>query len=226
MITRNIETQVASSGPTSFQPTPLGQPDRGQAARHRAEGGDAVGLEVEAPADRDRADDGDEAARDHRDPLLEHDQRRDHRQRDRERRQRGVGDLLQRVPELDHRAADAGRGSTVGRGHAEHAGELPERHLDADAGEEADEHGAGDEVGEEAEPRDARQDQQAAGDQRGEARERQPLVRVGLQAGDAEAGDARVHDRRGGRVAADDEVARRAEQREGDRAAAGSCRGR
>ena len=30
MITRNIETQVASSGPMSFQPTPLGSPIEGR----------------------------------------------------------------------------------------------------------------------------------------------------------------------------------------------------
>ena len=39
----------------------------------------------------------------------------------------------------------------------------------------------------------------------------------GLQAGDAEAGDSRVHDRGRGGVAADDEMARRAEDGEGDR---------
>ena len=41
-------------------------------------------------------------------------------------------------------------------GHAQHLRELRDDHVDRDAGDEADEHGAGDEVGDEAEPHDAR----------------------------------------------------------------------
>ena len=112
-------------------------------------------------------------------------------------------------------------------GHAEHPADLTRRDLDPDAGEEADEDGARDEVGEEAEPRDPGEQQQHAADQGGQARETRPTAACPrLEAGDAERRDPRVHDRRRGRVAADDEVARRADQRERDRGGAGSCRGR
>jgi len=85
---------------------------------------------------------------------------------------------------------------------------LPHRDLDPDAREEADEHRARDEVGEEAEPRDPREQQEAARNQGSEAGICQPLVRVGREARDAEPGDAGVEDRGRRRVATDREVAR------------------
>ena len=193
----------------SSQPTPLGSPMRGQPARHLAEGGDAVGLEVEAPADaiapttatRPPGIIGIHFSNTTSVAITP----RETASVARTRR-----DLFQRVPELDHRPAHLVE-VDLRRSDAEHACELAQSHLDPDAREEADEHGSGDEVGEEPEPRDAREDQQAAGDQRGQARVREPFVRTGLEAGDAEPGDAGVHDRGGGGVTADDEVARGAE---------------
>ncbi len=133
--------------------------------------------------------------------------------RDGERRARGLADLLERVPELDHRAARP-VGRHIGRRHAEHPAELAHRHLDPDAGQEADQDRPRDEVREEAEPRQPREEEKPAGEQRAHARQRKPLRRARLQTGDPEPGDPGEHDRGGGRVAADDEVARRTEDRE------------
>ena len=68
--------------------------------------------------------------------------------------------------------------------------------------------------GEEAEPRDPREEQQPAASSALRPGEGDPLRRVRLEPGDPERRDSRVHDRRGRRVGADDQVPRRAEQRE------------
>ena len=70
-----------------------------------------------------------------------------------------------------------------GCGHAQHSGELPECHLDPDAGEEPDEHRGRDEVRQKAEPGDAREQEKAARDERREARVRDPLVCAWFQTG-------------------------------------------
>ncbi len=70
--------------------------------------------------------------------------------------------------------------------YAEHPGELPERYLDPHSGQEADEDRSGDEVGEETEPRDPSEQQDPGGDERGEAREGEPLVGSRLEPGHAQ----------------------------------------
>ena len=72
--------------------------------------------------------------------------------------------------------------------------------LDPDAGEEADQDRAGDEVREESEAREAREEQGTRGRQRAQAGESQPLRRPRLKTGDPETGDAGEEDRRGGGV--------------------------
>src|SRR5262245_19707338 len=94
------------------------------------------------------------------------------------------------------------------RRHAEHPIELAERDLDADAGQEADEHRPRDEVGEEAEPREPGEDEERGGEERRKPGKRGPLWCVRLQTCDAERRDAGVEDRRRRRVAADDEMTR------------------
>jgi hypothetical protein len=88
--------------------------------------------------------------------------------------------------------------------------------LNPDAGQEADQDGTGDEVGQEAETGEAREEEEPRGEQSTEARKGEPLGCVRLQPGDAQRGDARKEDRGGGRVAADDEMTRRAEDGERD----------
>ena len=189
MITRNIETQVASSGPTSFQPTPLGSPSEGRplgtvprvetpwASRSKPQ------LIAIAPTTATRppgiigihfsntisvaitASETASVASDVSGISF------------------SVSQNLITVPLNWSR-------STLGDATPSMPAELAQRHLDADAREEADEHRPRDEVRQEAELRDPREDQEAARDQRREARVREPLARARLQAGDAEAGDA------------------------------------
>ena len=64
-------------------------------------------------------------------------------------------------------------------GNAEHAGELSDRDLDADAGEESDEHAPGQEVGDEPEPDHAGDDQEGAAIERHDAGQRDVLRRPG-----------------------------------------------
>ena len=151
-----------------------GEADVRQTARHRTEDRHSVGAQVEDPADGDRADDGHEAARYRLQPASEHDQRREDGHRDGEGRARGLADLLERVPELDHRAARAAR-RHIGRRHAEHPADLAHRHLDADAGQEADQHRSRDEVREKAEAGQPGEEEKPAGEQRAHARQRKPL---------------------------------------------------
>ena len=195
-------------------PDPVREADMGQAARHRPQRGDAVRLQVEGPAHGDRPDHGDEAARDRLDPPLEDDQRREHRDGDRQGRPGRLIDLFQGVPGLGQRSAEL-VDVDGGRWDAQHSRELPERDLDADARQEPDEHRPRDEVGEEAEPRNARHEQEDGGDEGAQAGVGEPLGRPGSEAGDPERGDPREHDRGRGRVAAHDEMARRSEDCEG-----------
>ena len=135
------------------------------------------------------------------------DDRRDHRRGDEDRRAARVRDVPEGGEELPDRAA-------VAVGDAEHPGDLAHRHLDADTGQEADQHRAREEVGEEAEPQQPRQEEEPGGDQREHPGERDVLRRAGRR----HAGEAGGEDRRRRRVGADDEVPRRAEHREeGDR---------
>ena len=123
-----------------------------------------MGLEVERSAGNDGADHGeDRPGKLRREPLAD-DEHEDHAQRDGDGRCARGADVAQRVPELCHRVPTAAA-------DAEHAGDLPGCHLDADAGEEADEHRAREEVGEEAQAGDAGEQQQRAGEDREHPRE-------------------------------------------------------
>ena len=100
-------------------------------------------------------------------------------------------------------------------GDAEHAADLAHRDLDADAGEEADQHAARQEVGQEPEPDEPGEDQHDAGRP---APRRRPSATYCGRAGGGQAGQPGGQDGGGGRVGADDEVPGRPEQREhGDR---------
>ena len=123
----------------------LGEAELGQATRHRAEGRHAVSRQVGGLADHHRADDRDQRTGNLRDELLAaEDDRRCTDSETHERRDAGVGNVLDGAPQLL-------AGCRPWRGHADHPGELTDGHLDADTGEEPDEHGAGEEVGDEAE---------------------------------------------------------------------------
>ena len=127
-----------------------------------------------------------------------------------------LADVLAAPRSLVERAARAA-------GHAEHPGHLAARDLDPDAGQEADQHRAREEVGEEA------QAERAA---RGAAA--RPARIASIPASATYSDDPlRRHparpggqDRRGRRVGADDEVARRPEHGEHRASGSGSCRGR
>lgn len=113
----------------------------------------------------------------------------------------------------------------AGRRDPEHDVELRGSHLDADAGEEADEDRAGEEVGEERQTGQAGQQQQPAHHQRQEGGELD--VAVGAVVG--ETGETTGHDGRRRRVGADNQVARGAQgcehgQRHEDRVEAGHDR--
>ena len=89
--------------------------------------------------------------------------------------------------------------------------DLAHRDLDADAGQEADQHAARQEVGDEPEPEQARREEQDAAHEGGQTGQGDVLGRSGDGARRHEAGR---QDRGRGRVGADDEVARRAEDGE------------
>ena len=77
-----------------------------------------------------------------------------HADRDGEGRAAGVAEVLQRAPQLVQRAAGPAR-------DAEDAPDLTAGHLDPDPREEPDQHGAREEVGQEPEPDDPGEDQEA-----------------------------------------------------------------
>ncbi len=91
--------------------------------------------------------------------------------------------------------------------------ELAHGDLDADAGEEADEHGPRQEVGQEPEAQEAGQDEDDAHHEGGQAGQGDPLRRRDR---DAHGRDARVEDDCGRRVGTDHQVARRTEDGEED----------
>jgi hypothetical protein len=86
----------------------------------------------------------------------------------------------------------------------EHVGELPGSHLDADAGEEPDQEGAGQEIRQEPEPGQPGQQQQPAREQGREPGQPDVLLR----ASGREPGQGRAEYGRGGGVRADGEMAR------------------
>ena len=99
-------------------------------------------------------------------------------------------------------------------GDAEQVRDLPRQHLDADAGEESDQHRRAKEVPDEAQPQQTRHEQQRTADQRRQAGHGEPVLRAGRDSGDAETAQARGEHRGGGRVRAHDEQPRGAQQDE------------
>ena len=85
----------------------------------------------------------------------------------------------------------------------EHVRELPGSHLDADAGEEPDQHRAGQEIGQESEPGQPGQQQQPAGQQRCQPGQPHVFRRPSRR----QPGQGRAEQGRGGGVRADDQVA-------------------
>ena len=165
--------------------------------------------EVEHVAQDDHPDDRDERAGD---LLVDAPQAHDDGQ-DGDRHGQGgqtgltVRDRLERVAELLE-------GRAAALADAEQPAELAERHLDADAGQEADEDAVREEVGDEPEPQKASGDHEHAAHESRESSHRDPLRGRGCTGG----GDTAEADRQDGsrrRVGAHDEVARRAEDGEG-----------
>ena len=65
---------------------------------------------------------------------------------------------------------DDANGARLAVGYAEHVGKLADGHLNADAGQEAEQDGPGQEVRQEAEPGQPRHQQHAAGEEGSQAR--------------------------------------------------------
>ena len=111
-----------------------------------------------------------------------------------------------RPMDMRERARDVqelGRGVLARGCHPEHVRELSCRHLNADAGEESDKDGTGQEVRQEPEPGQPGEQQQPTGEQGREPGQ----LDVSRRPGGREPGEGRGEDGRGGGVRADDEVA-------------------
>ena len=184
-------------------PAERGQPGMRQAAWDGSEYGHAVAGQIHGPAHADRGDHRDQRAGDSScdPPGGQH----DHDDPDRHR-QVSSAYVRKRVYDVP----EPGQGVFSGGSHSEHVGELAGRHLDTDAGEESDQDGAGEEIRQEPEPGQPGQQQQRAGEQGCEPG--QPDV--SLRPGDREPGQRGGEDGGGGRVRADDEMARRTEDGE------------
>ena len=174
-----------------------GQPEGGQPAGDVAEHADPVGGQVGHPAGDDRADHGDQRARDPAvDPAGGH-HHRHHAQREGDSDGLGLRQRLDGLHQLDHRVR-------AGRADPEHVRQLPDRDLDPDPGQEAEQHGTGQEVGQETEPGQPGQQQQDPGDQGCEPGQADVLRRAGVGQPEQRGGQ----DGRGRGVRRDDQVAR------------------
>ena len=187
---REQRHHVAPADPARAGRSTAARWGRRRASRRRGPRGRSAQLIAIEP------DDGDEAAGDHRNPPLEHDQRRDHSERDGECRARRVGDLLQRVPELDHGAAQLRRERRPAEGTPSMPASWPSATWIPTPVRKPTSTVRRDEVREETEPRDPREDQEPARDQRGETGVGEPLVCARLEARDRRARRSR---RRGSR---------------------------
>ena len=113
----------------------------------------------ERPTCDQGADRRDQGSRNFLRNLLEADDDHQHGERDRQLVAVDLSELLKVVPELPQRTVAAPI-------QAQHAGDLPQSHLNADPGQEPDQHGAREEVGQESQAHEARQNQENRGHQR------------------------------------------------------------
>jgi len=162
-----------------------------------AEHGHPVPGQVHLPAHDDRGDHRDQQARD-----LAGDRPGSQHDHDDPGRHRQIGRVCLR--ERAGNVQEPGRGGLVRDGHPQHVGELPGCHLDADAGEEPDQDGPGQEVRQEPDPSQPGQQQEAASEQGRKPGQPDVLRR----AKDRDPGEGRANYGRGGGVRADDKVAR------------------
>ena len=126
-------------------PAERGQPQVRQPPRDGAEHGHATPGQIRRPAHDDRHDHRDQQARD---PAVgpagsQHDH-------DDPGRHRHICPVYLR--QRPHHLQEPGRGAPAGGGDPQHVGKLPGGHLDADAGEESDQDGPGQEIRQEPEP--------------------------------------------------------------------------
>ena len=159
--------------------------------------------EVQRPAQCNGADHGDQRAGDLLGDLLRAHDDRQHSNRDRQGVEVDLLELLQVGPDL-------AQGAVPSPLESEHAGDLPERNLHADPGQESDQHGARKKVRQEPQSDDPRQDQEPRrheGENRGEGH-----VLIGAHRGDAH--QARGEDGRRRRVRPHHQVPRGAEDGE------------
>ena len=136
-------------------PSERGKPQVWQPPRDGAQHGHPAPGQGCRPAQDDRGDHRDQQARDlavdRPGSQHDHDDPGRHREVGRVRPRERAGDVQQ-----------PGRGGLVRDTHPQHVGELPGSDLDADAGQESDQDGAGQEVRQEAEPGQPGQQQQPA----------------------------------------------------------------
>ena len=178
-------------------PAERGQPQVRQPARDGSEHGHAAPGQAGRPAHDDRGDHRDQQARDPAvdPPGSQHDH-------DDPGRHRHICPVYLR--QRPRHVQEPGRGALAGDSDPQHVGELPGSHLDTDAGEEPDQDGPGQEIRQEPEPGQPGQQQQPASEQGREPGQPDVLRR----ADGREPGQGRAEYGRGGRIRADDEMAR------------------
>jgi len=151
-------------------PAPLhcGQTQVWQATRN---GSDHMHLLVESerPTYYQGADRRDQGSRNLLRNHFEADDDRQDAKRDRQFVAVGLSELLKIGPELSQRAVT----TTL---QAQHAGDLPQRDLNADASQEPDQHGARKKVGEESQAHEARENQEKRSHQSKHTGQREVMV--------------------------------------------------
>ncbi len=184
-------------------PAEGGRTQARQPSRDRPDDCHAVSGQVRGPAQADRDDHRDERSREPAgDPASRQD---DHDDSGRQRRVLPV-----RVRERACHLQQPGQRLLARGRYPEHVRELSGGDLDTDAGQEPDQHRAGQEIRQEAEPGDPGEQQHPSGQQ-----SRQPgQPDVPLRSRHGQTGERGGEDGRGGRVRGHDQVARRAEDGE------------
>ncbi len=174
-----------------------------QTTRYGAQHGHAPSGQVGGLADHDGADHREQRSGQSAGQPAQAQHGDRHGQRDQHGAGRGVRQLAKCGGQPVQRAA-------AGRRYAEHLVDLPGGDAHPDAGEEAHQHGSGEEVDQEAQPDQSGEQQQSAGQQCRQAGE----LDVARRTGSGGAGESGGQDGGGGRVRAHDEVARGPEHRE------------